>query len=127
MELKIRINKRDEKVVAQILGNKLWCHLNGETFVFDVFENKKKIGAGASLQNNFEIISPMPGKITKILFSEGNSVEKGQAILVMEAMKMEYTLKAEANQKIKEIKVQLGQQVVLGEKLVTFEGVNEKK
>src|SRR5579859_3373469 len=39
-----------------------------------------------------EVAAPMPGKILKLLVAEGDSVEHGQALAVLEAMKMETTL-----------------------------------
>ena len=62
----------------------------------------------------------MPGKITKILKSEGSTVKAAEVILVMEAMKMEYSLKAEVNCTIEKMKVSTGQQVTLGAVLVKF-------
>ena len=63
----------------------------------------------------------MPGKVTKILKTSGDSVRRGDVILVMEAMKMEYTLKAESDSKISSIACAVGEQVTLGQTLVTFE------
>jgi 3-methylcrotonyl-CoA carboxylase alpha subunit len=49
------------------------------------------------------MISPMPGKILKVLVSTGDIVSKGQALVVMEAMKMEHTIKASDDGNIKAI------------------------
>ena len=40
------------------------------------------------------IVAPMPGKIVRVLVSEGDTVEEDQPLVVMEAMKMEHTLRA---------------------------------
>jgi len=45
----------------------------------------------------------------------------GQVVLVMEAMKMEYTLKSEIDGKIQKIHAKVGDQVSLGQKLIEFE------
>ena len=55
--------------------------------------------------------SPMPGKILKIMKSVGDQVVKGDAILVMEAMKMEHTIKATSDGKIEKIFYKEGDQV----------------
>jgi biotin carboxyl carrier protein len=60
----------------------------------------------------------MPGKVTKILLPIDAAVTAGQAVLVMEAMKMEYTLKAEVAGTIETIDCLAGDQVVLGKTLV---------
>jgi biotin carboxyl carrier protein len=51
----------------------------------------------------------------------GQEITKGQAVLVMEALKMEYTLKAVIAGKIGQIECQVGDQVVLGKLLVKIE------
>ncbi len=64
------------------------------------------------------IIAQMPGKITKVFVKEGDSVTQGQALLVMEAMKMEYTLKSEIDGEIKNISCKVLDQVALGKVIV---------
>jgi acetyl/propionyl-CoA carboxylase alpha subunit len=49
------------------------------------------------------MISPMPGKILKVLVIEGDEVVKGDPLVIMEAMKMEHTIKANCNGIIKKI------------------------
>jgi biotin carboxyl carrier protein len=63
----------------------------------------------------------MPGKIIKILVEPGSKVTTGQVMLVMEAMKMEYTLKAQAEGIVEKIECAPGQQVALGQLLVKME------
>lgn len=105
------------KTQAQLIKGTLWIHLNGRTVSVDVNQGRKsrKKGAGGSSD---QINAPMPGKVTKILLKEGSSVEKGQAVLVMEAMKMEYTLKAEIAGSLDSVHCAVGDQVVLGKTLV---------
>jgi 3-methylcrotonyl-CoA carboxylase alpha subunit len=65
--------------------------------------------------------SPLPGKIIDLKVKPGDSVSKGQALLVLEAMKMEHTLSAPGDGKIKSVRCALGDQVVEGAELVEFE------
>lgn len=65
----------------------------------------KSTGAGA-------IKAPLPGNIFKIEVSEGDSVSKGDLLLVMEAMKMENNVLAEKDGVVKSIKVSLGDAVL---------------
>ena len=60
-------------------------------------------GAGAD-----EVIAPMPGLLTRLLVQEGDIVKKGQNVAVIEAMKMENMLVAEANGSVKAIIAQVG-------------------
>ncbi len=62
--------------------------------------------------------SPMPGVVLKILVSEGQKVSAGDALLVLEAMKMEQTIRAAADGVVESIKVQIGQVVSPGDVLV---------
>ncbi len=105
------------KVPAQIIKGTLWMHLNGRTISVDANPGRKsraKGGGGSSDQ----ISAPMPGKVTKILLAPGASVQVGQPVLVMEAMKMEYTLKAEISGEIETVNCAVGEQVALGKSLV---------
>ncbi|MEK9557804.1 MAG: acetyl/propionyl/methylcrotonyl-CoA carboxylase subunit alpha [Alphaproteobacteria bacterium] len=60
-------------------------------------------GAGAD-----EIIAPMPGQITRILVEVGDEVVEGQDVAIIEAMKMENVLSAEARGTVREIAVKIG-------------------
>jgi 3-methylcrotonyl-CoA carboxylase alpha subunit len=50
-----------------------------------------------AIASHGQLTSPMPGKVVKLLVSEGDEVLKGQPLLVIEAMKMEHTLSAHAD------------------------------
>ncbi|HLW71414.1 MAG TPA: biotin/lipoyl-containing protein [Candidatus Binataceae bacterium] len=58
-----------------------------------------------------EVVAPMPGKVLKILIAEGDRVESGAALIVLEAMKMETTLAAEGPAVIGRIRVAAGAMV----------------
>ena len=77
---------------------------------------KKSKGGGADRV----LKSPMPGRVVKVLVKVGDEVAAGQALLVVEAMKMENELKAKASATIAEIHVEAGAAVEANAKLVTF-------
>jgi glutaconyl-CoA/methylmalonyl-CoA decarboxylase subunit gamma len=62
--------------------------------------------------------SPLPGIIVSIAVKEGDMVKKGQKLMVMEAMKMENDIKADADGEIISIKVGTGQSVLQDEVLI---------
>lgn len=121
-KLSIKINNSEKSLEghAQIIQGKLWTHYKGQTLVSDINKGsgKRRSREGKVALN--QISAPMPGKITQISVSINQEVESGQAIIVMEAMKMEYTLKCDAQAQIEKILVSAGDQVPLGHVLVTF-------
>jgi len=66
--------------------------------------------------------APLPGKIIDLKVKPGDSVSKGQPLLVLEAMKMEHTLSAPADGTVKSVRYAVGEQVPEGADLVEFEG-----
>jgi acetyl-CoA/propionyl-CoA carboxylase biotin carboxyl carrier protein len=69
---------------------------------------------------NGTIAAPMQGTIVKLLVSEGDDVEAGQAVLVLEAMKMENHVNSERGGTVKEVRVQAGDTVGTGDILVVI-------
>ena len=65
--------------------------------------------------------SPLPGKIIDLRVKPGDTVSRGQPLLVLEAMKMEHTLAAPADGKVKNVRYAVGEQVPEGAELVEFE------
>ena len=68
-----------------------------------------------------EVRAAMPGKVVAVLVEIGASVERGQGLLVIEAMKMENEIGAPRRGRVVEIRVQPGQAVEAGETLVVIE------
>ena len=66
------------------------------------------------------LAAPMPGKVIKVMTSEGTRVSKGDALLILEAMKMEHTITAPADGVVKEIHYAAGEQVLEGAELITL-------
>ena len=64
------------------------------------------------------VTAPIPGLITQISVTEGDSVEKGQTVMVLEAMKMENEIGAPADGNIKSVHVTEGQSVEKGTPLL---------
>jgi acetyl-CoA/propionyl-CoA carboxylase biotin carboxyl carrier protein len=67
------------------------------------------------------ISAPMQGTIVKVLVQAGDAVEAGQALLVLEAMKMENHINAEAGGTVKDVRVAAGDNVGTGDVLVVIE------
>ncbi|HUF84950.1 MAG TPA: acetyl-CoA carboxylase biotin carboxylase subunit [Acidimicrobiia bacterium] len=67
------------------------------------------------------VSAPMQGTIVKVLVNMGDAVEPGQALLVLEAMKMENHINAEQGGTVKEVRVSAGDNVGTGDVLVVIE------
>lgn len=68
-----------------------------------------------------EVTPPMPSVVVRILVSEGAAVKKAQGLIVVTAMKMETTLAAPFDGKVKKINVSINQKVAPGDILVEIE------
>jgi acetyl-CoA/propionyl-CoA carboxylase biotin carboxyl carrier protein len=81
---------------------------------------RPKPAAGAGAAGNGTIAAPMQGTIVRLLVQVGDEVTAGQAVLVLEAMKMENHLNAEMGGTVKEIRVQPGDTVGTGDVLIVI-------
>ncbi|HYP14459.1 MAG TPA: biotin/lipoyl-containing protein [Bryobacteraceae bacterium] len=77
--------------------------------------------SAASLEGRHSLVSPMPGKVVRVLVSEGEQVERDQGVIVVEAMKMQNELKAPKAGKITQLAAKQGQAVEPGEVLLVIE------
>jgi biotin carboxyl carrier protein len=76
------------------------------------------LGAKSGAPSQGIVVSPMPGRVLKVLVTEGAEVAEGAALVVVEAMKMENELVAPHAGTVKKIHVTPGQTVESGAKLV---------
>jgi 3-methylcrotonyl-CoA carboxylase alpha subunit len=79
------------------------------------FETVADEEAGGSLT------APMPGSVVQVLVKAGQRVEKGQPLMIIEAMKMEHTIAAPAEGAIAQVLFARGDQVKEGDMLFQFE------
>jgi 3-methylcrotonyl-CoA carboxylase alpha subunit len=96
----------------------------GETFVVEPYD--PFAAADAAGVSTDRVVTPMPGKIIQVLVKPGEAVKKGQALAILEAMKMEHTLAAPGDATIASVEVAQGDQVVDGAMVVRFEKEKEK-
>lgn len=116
----LEIDGKTEKVLAQKIKGKLWFHYHGKTLEYQPAGVGTSSGQETVAQDPTQIVAPMPGKIIKILKNVADTVSKGETVIAMEAMKMEYNLKATQDMKIEEIHCSENQTVSLGDKLVSL-------
>ncbi|TCN20357.1 acetyl/propionyl/methylcrotonyl-CoA carboxylase subunit alpha [Sinorhizobium americanum] len=68
-----------------------------------------------------QLLCPMPGVITQVMVQAGDTVEAGQALATVEAMKMENLLKAERKAVVKSVKAAPGQSLAVDDVIMEFE------
>jgi len=98
--------------------------VNGQCISVAVRDKKRlrgKAGNDASGTGRASLISPMPGKIVRILVSPGDEVAANQSVLIVEAMKMQNEVMSPKAGKVAEIRVTEGQTVNAGETLAVIE------
>ncbi len=124
----IRIGDEVFRVVAEKREGKgrysLW--VDGYRFEVEALDERRRAlrdltAAAAGPTGPAPIVAPMPGLIVRINVGPGDTVEAGQGVVVMEAMKMENELRATAAGTVKRIGVGPGMAVEKGAVLVELE------
>ena len=89
-----------EVIVNSVTGGKAEVTVNGVAYTVDV-----EGGSGKSVH------APLPGRITEVLVAPGDMVKDGQAVAVLEAMKMENEILSEYSGVVSEVCVTVGENV----------------
>jgi acetyl/propionyl-CoA carboxylase alpha subunit len=97
-----------------------WAYVNGpegqSTFALRTEDDPDEAGGEAG-----ECRAPLPGAVTKVLVAVGDAVVEGDGLIVLEAMKMEHTLRADGAGTVSEVRCEPGQQVDVGDLLVALD------
>ncbi len=110
-------NGKNEKVYYSYNKdkNEYSFSINGETYSLGL---GLKSNRGSAQQGENIILSPMPGKIFKILKKNGDQVQQGETLLILEAMKMEHALKAGVSGIVSKLDFNISDQVEADQLLV---------
>jgi biotin carboxyl carrier protein len=112
----LKLGGRNYRVSGARRGDSILVTVGPRNFEFKPVVTRRK-GARGGLAAS-ELTAPMPGKVLKVLVSEGDTIKAGEPAIVIEAMKMETLISAEAPAKVSKVRVTLGQMVDANEVLV---------
>lgn len=81
----------------------------------------ERMGLNVARSKKLDVLNaPMPGLVSSIKVEEGQEVEEGVPLMILEAMKMENVISAPHHTRVKEIKVKVGQAIDKGTTLIQF-------
>ena len=100
--------------------DRVYAQVDGRAYTLTVLTRAATASSGdATAIGGLE--APMPGRVTRVAVSVGDSVKRGQELVVVEAMKMENALVAPVDGKVKSLAVKVGDMVAPGPALVVIE------
>ena len=95
--------------------------VNGRNYVMKRLSDRQARKGGVHLASAQDLTAPMPGKVLQVFVQNGDQVETGQPLLILEAMKMEHTIKAHQDGTVVGLNLNEGDQVDLGQVLLDIE------
>jgi 3-methylcrotonyl-CoA carboxylase alpha subunit len=103
-------------------GQRRYVGLSGDTWVLQPPEPRRGSREGRS--DGGSLTATMPGRVLDVLVAEGDSVQKGDTLVLLEAMKMELRVQAPSDGQVARVLCAAGQVVERGQLLVEFEQAN---
>jgi len=115
-QLKIKIGERLIKSIITEGEKEKFVFVDGHVFRVIPVEltGKKKVRK----KEEGDLSSPISGKVVNVKVKKGDSVKKGEVLMVIEAMKMEYLIRAPYDGKVKNINFKENDQVEIGQSTV---------
>ena len=116
-------------LAARRVGKETWdLHVGGRRIRADVVDERTRAirevtGMGGAALGPQPIVAPMPGMVVRVEVSAGDTVRAGQGLVIVEAMKMENELKAEADAMVTRVHVGEGETVEKDQVLVDLEAL----
>jgi acetyl/propionyl-CoA carboxylase alpha subunit len=107
-----RINNKEIVAILEVKPTRITVHLAGNCFNF--YLSDQRIPANDQGFNDAVISAQMPGTVTVIAVQEGQRVQKGDLLCILEAMKMESRIEAKADGTVLRLNVEIGQKVPTG-------------
>jgi biotin carboxyl carrier protein len=122
--LSLLVNGKASTIYLAEMNGKKYLSVAGEKYVIEEAAPNSVMASGvdhAGIGEEPVAASPMPGKVVKILVSKGDKVEKGQGLVIVEAMKMENEIKSPVSGTVEKINFNPGDLVDAGQPIVEIE------
>jgi len=119
----IRVDGREHPVVTAAEGKRIWVWCDGAANAFERISVGRAASAAAgasSREPGGDLISPMPGRVRRLLVADGTAVARGDVLLVLEAMKMEHAIRSPRDGTVR-LRVAEGDLVEAGVELAAVE------
>ena len=114
---KVTVNGVEYEVEIQFDEGKWEVSINGNLYEVEMDQGpkrgrrKKRDSNGGGRPNSGLISSAIPGKIVSVLVSEGDEVDSGSVVIVLEAMKMQNEIKAGIDGRVEKIMCKPGERI----------------
>ncbi len=121
--LSLRIGNRAYEVKCERVGGEMHVWVGSQRFAAEVRDPRSLRSRVRSVDEHGprKLTAPMPGKVVRVLVSQGTAVEAGAGVLVVEAMKMQNEVKSPKKGTIQKILVTEGAAVNAGDVLAIVE------
>ena len=120
-EILLNIDGKIHNVIVKTNTTSYSVYVNGSCFQIEKKSVLQILGPKTGKQRTANVNTSMPGRIVKILMNEGDEVAEGQAVLILEAMKMQNEIKSPQAGRINKICPKMGDSVETGALLFTVD------
>lgn len=117
--LAVRTPEGTHTALARRVGDTVWLSYRGQSYRIEPVARHR---AEAAVHGSYDTLAPTPGQVVEILVREGQAVETGDRLVVIEAMKTHLTLTAECAGTVDRIPVAVGDSITTGALLVRLTG-----
>jgi biotin carboxyl carrier protein len=119
----VLVDGRSYEARVEQSGGYAIVFIDGHRFEIEIRDPRRwsRHSSKPGVEGRLNVAAPMPGKIVRLLVAEGDTVEAGQGLLVMEAMKMQNEMKAPKAGRVVSLAAREGATVVAGEVLAAIE------
>ncbi|HEX5031406.1 MAG TPA: biotin/lipoyl-containing protein [Candidatus Eisenbacteria bacterium] len=122
-QMRVRIDDRPIEASVRRQGLDLVVEIRGRTYLYRPRDPRapKLARRNVADQARGELHAPMPGLVVDVMVAEGDAVDAGQAVVVVEAMKMQNALTAPLSGRVSVVRVTAGATVDSGALLLTIQ------